>query len=98
MVVIAADEAFSALDREKIARSRSVPSLNAFDRRLDDRVLTFEMREGEIFDIETGSRWTPLGQSVEGPLAGERLDGLPGGVHFAFAWLAFRPDTSICGQ
>ena len=31
----------------------------------------------------------------EGPLAGERLRALPGGVHFAFAWLAFNPDSQI---
>jgi len=98
VVVIAAGEAFSALDRERIARSRRVPSLNAFERRVGDRLLTFEMRDGEIFDIETESRWTPLGQAQEGPLAGEQLAGIPGGVHFAFAWLAFRPDTSIYGQ
>ncbi len=98
VTVIVADEAFSALDRERIAGSRRVPSLNAFDRRVDDRVLNFEMREDAIFDIETGSRWTPLGRAVEGTLSGQQLRGMPGGVHFAFAWLAFRPDTSIYGQ
>lgn len=98
VAVIAARSAYSALDQERIARSRRVPSLNAFDRRLGERVLTFEMRDDSIHDRETGSRWNPLGQAVAGPLSGEQLEGLPGGVHFAFAWLAFRPDSSIYGQ
>jgi hypothetical protein len=98
VAIFAANEAFSALDHQRIARSRRVPSLNAFDRRLDGRVLSFEARDDAIFDAETGSRWTPLGQAVEGPLSGKQLAGVAGGVHFAFAWLAFRPDSSIHGQ
>jgi len=98
IAVIAGGKAFSALDKERITRSRRVPSLNAFDRRLNGRVLSFETRDGEIHDAETGSRWNTLGQAVEGPLSGEQLTGLPGGVHFAFAWLAFRPDSSIYGR
>lgn len=98
VVVFAAGEALSALDKRQISASRRVPSLNAFDREVDGKRLDFEMRDGEIFDTATGSRWNALGRATAGPLEGTRLGPLPGGVHFAFAWLAFRPDTSLYGQ
>jgi len=95
VAVIAADEAFSALDDARIRGSRRIPSLNAFERRVDGRTLTFAWRDGHLVDEQTGSRWSALGRAEAGPLAGTRLEALPGGVHFAFAWLAFRPDTTI---
>ena len=98
IAVFAAGEALSTLDKRKIRASRRVPSLNAFDRTVNGKVLAFELRDGEIFDVDTGSRWSALGRAISGPLEGQRLEPMPGGVHFAFAWLAFRPDTSIYGQ
>ncbi|MDT8449254.1 MAG: DUF3179 domain-containing protein [Wenzhouxiangellaceae bacterium] len=95
VVVLAGGAARSALDRRRISDSRKVPSLNAFDRRVGDRVLTFDRDGDSIVDRETGSRWNALGRAVAGPLAGERLEPVTGGVHFAFAWLAFRPDSTI---
>jgi len=50
-----------------------------------------------IEDRQTGSHWNALGEAVSGPLKGTRLEAVPGGVHFAFAWLAFRPDSEIHG-
>jgi hypothetical protein len=35
--------------------------------------------------------------ATEGELAGQRLVALPHGVYYAFAWLAFRPDTQLVG-
>ena len=95
IAVLATREAFSALDKPAIKESRRVPSLNAFDRRIDGKALEFELRDGQIRDTATGSRWNGLGQAISGPLTGKRLEPLAGGVHFAFAWLAFRPETSI---
>ena len=88
----------SALDRSMIKESRTIPSATAWERTLDGRVLDFEARDGHIVDRETGSRWSLLGHAVSGPLAGRRLNAAPGGVHFAFAWLAFNPDSSIYGK
>jgi hypothetical protein len=59
------------------------------------RVLTFEAAGDGFADRETGSRWNLLGQAIEGPFKGARLELLSGGVHFAFAWLAFNPDSEI---
>lgn len=95
VIVMSRYGTLSALDRESIAASRAIHSANAFDRRLDGDVLAFELRDGEIVDTTTESRWNLLGQALAGPLAGRQLRALPGGVHFAFAWLAFRPDSEI---
>jgi len=98
VVVLAGDPAFSALDKRRIRESRRVATLAAYDRRVDGRELEFETRDGRIFDTTTGSEWNVLGQSVTGEMKGRELEALPGGVHFAFAWLAFRPDSTIYGQ
>lgn len=45
----------------------------AFRRELDGRELTFEARDGAVFDAETDTRWNLLGEAVEGPLAGRTL-------------------------
>lgn len=95
IVVIATQHLRSVLDREEIAESRTVPAANAFDRRVDGRTLTFERDGDAIVDVQTRSRWNVLGEAMAGPLAGSRLEPVKGGVHFAFAWLAFRPDTVI---
>ena len=94
-VVFTKDGVRSALDAAQIAESRTVPAAVAFHRRGDDAVYTFTLRDGRIFDEQTGSEWNLFGQSVAGPRAGQKLDPVPGGVHFAFAWLAFRPDTEV---
>ena len=85
----------SVLDASRITESRRILSANAFDRRLAGRTLSFEVGADGVRDRETGSTWNLLGQAVAGPLRGRELRPLPGGVHFAFAWLVFRPDSQI---
>ena len=46
-------------------------------------------------DRETGSTWNLFGAATDGPLAGSALESIDSGVHFAFAWLAFNPDSEI---
>ncbi len=98
VVVFSRQGTLSALDDTVIANSRKVPSATAYDRRLDGKVMRFEIRGGYIVDRESGTRWNLFGTGVEGPLAGRRLEPVPGSVHFAFAWLAFNPDSTIYGQ
>lgn len=95
VVVLAKPGTLSVLDAARIRDSRQVPAAAAYDRRLDGQMLTFERREGAFVDQETGSTWNLFGQAVAGPLAGRRLAQVDGGVHFAFAWLAFRPQSAI---
>ena len=63
--------------------------------RRSERELHFEAAEGRIVDRETGSTWNLFGTATRGPLEGMRLDTVESGVHFAFAWLAFNPDSEI---
>lgn len=95
IVVVAVERMRSPLDRRVIADSRSIPAAAAFRRTAADRVLDFVWRDDRLLDEQTGSEWDPFGRAVSGPLAGTRLEQLDGGVHFAFAWLAFRPETRI---
>ena len=86
----------SALDKRVIGESRHVGSGAVFARTLEGRELTFVRREaGGWLDEQTHSTWNPFGIATAGALQGKRLIPLPHGNHFAFAWLAFRPDSTI---
>ncbi|HEU5338776.1 MAG TPA: DUF3179 domain-containing protein [Sulfuricaulis sp.] len=95
LVVLYRRDTLSVLDASQIRDSRLIPAATAFDRRMAGRVLEFRVHNGEFIDIQTGTRWNQLGQALEGPLKGQQLSPLEAGVHFAFAWLAFRPDSEI---
>lgn len=98
VVVFSKRGTLSALDAGEIARSRKVPSATAFARTVNGQVLTFKRTQGVVTDEETHSTWNLLGHAVDGPLKSTQLDALDSGVHFAFAWLAFRPQSTIYGQ
>ncbi len=95
VAVFTAEGMLSALDAEIIRDSRRIPAAAAYSRRLDQQTLTFELRGGRIMDRETGSEWDLFGRSVAGNLKGRRLMPVDSGVHFAFAWLAFNPQSEI---
>ncbi|MEE8555259.1 MAG: DUF3179 domain-containing (seleno)protein, partial [bacterium] len=78
-----------------IAASRDVGAVGVFRRELEGRVLSFRRVEGGFEDRETGSRWNLLGRAVAGPLQGKRLEPIVHANHFAFAWFAFRPDSTL---
>jgi len=101
VVVMAQGKVLSALDDSTIAASREIPEATAWRRQVPGRdgSLTFSLVGDKVVDDQTGSVWSPLGQAVDGPLKGIQLEALAdSGVHFAFAWLAFNPDTEIYGQ
>ncbi len=95
VLVIGGRQVRSALDAGAIDQGRHVPTAIAFDRRVDGEVLDFVFDGQTLRDRQTGSRWSRLGRAEQGPLADRALTPLPGGVHFAFAWLAFHPDSTI---
>ena len=95
VVVLSRSGTLSVLDETHIADSRTLPSATAYTRRTGARALSFEARGGNIADRETGSTWNLFGTAVAGPLEGSRLEPIESGVHFAFAWLAFNPDSEI---
>ena len=95
IAVFSQEGMLSALDAEIIRESRRIPAAAAYSRKLRERVLSFERRGSRIVDRETGSEWDIFGKAVAGPLKGARLNPADSGVHFAFAWLAFNPDSEI---
>ena len=97
IVVFSREGMLSVLDAEIIRDSRRIPAAAAYSRRLNGRVLTFELRGERIVDRETGSEWDLFGRAVAGPLKGAQLKPADSGVHFAFAWLAFHPASEIHG-
>lgn len=86
----------SALDTARIDQGRDVGSTVVFDRRLDNRVLTFAALENGTFkDTETGSTWNIVGKALDGPLGGKQLTRVVSFDHFWFAWQAFFPATEL---
>lgn len=70
----------------------------AFERRVGDRVLTFDPTQSptELEDTETRSRWSVAdGAAIEGPLKGERLRRAIAYPAFWFGWQGFFPRSSI---
>jgi hypothetical protein len=96
IVVLWAPGTASALDASSIAEGRDVGSTGVFGRELGGRVLTFESAgPGSYQDTETRSTWNVFGRATSGPLSGRRLDAVPHGNHFWFAWAVFMPDTRV---
>ena len=79
---------------------RSRRAASAYSRDVGGNLLTFRGGSDDIFDIETGTRWTVDGLAVEGPLAGTRLDRVGQQMYGAYwgAWNAFFPNGRIWGQ
>jgi hypothetical protein len=98
LVVFHQGGTLSALDRAVIAASRDVGAAAAFDRSVDEKVLTFSLRGAQFIDDQTSSTWDILGRAIAGPLAGDRLRPLVSANHFWFAWAVFRPETRIWGR
>ena len=85
----------SALDSGSIPDSREVGATAVYRSNLDGQSLTFQPSEEGFVDDQTGSQWNILGEAVDGPLSGSRLEPIASADHFWFAWAAFKPDTVI---
>ncbi len=96
LVVFWAPGTASAVDNARTASGRDVGSSGVYDRRLSGRVLSFEPASDGLFrDRQTNSTWNIFGHAVAGPLAGSKLDPIPHGNHFWFAWAVFMPETRV---
>jgi len=87
----------SVLDEKEISESKDVGMVTVFNSKLQDKILTFRKENGIILDNETNSKWDITGRCIDGKLKGKELQIEPHGNHFAFAWLAFHPETEIYG-
>lgn len=97
LVAIWQPGAVSALDAATIDQSRDVGMAALFDRQVDGRALTFQVKDGNIIDAETGSVWNIFGSATAGDLSGTQLRAINAFPHFWFAWAAFYPDTLLYG-
>lgn len=86
------------MDAARIAESKESGSTGVFNRRLENKELTFTVEEGNIVDEQTRSVWTITGKSVKGEYKGKQLKSVTHGDYFAFAWLVFWPETEIYGE
>ena len=85
----------SALDSRYIYDSKDVGSTGVFDPNVENVILTFEYIEEQFIDEQTNSVWDITGKAISGKLKGKQLKKISSGDYFAFAWLAFKPDTEI---
>ena len=97
IVVFWAPGTASALDAAAVPDGRDVGAANAFERRLDGRLLEFSFDGERIVDAETGSAWDLFGRAVSGPLEGEALTPVVAVNHFWFSWSVFKPGTRVHG-
>ncbi len=88
----------SVMDDEMIQNSRDVGAVGVFDPHINGQRLTFQKTEQGFIENETNTVWTIAGKAIEGELQGKQLSWIFHGNHFAFAWLAFYPNTEIYGQ
>lgn len=88
--------AASALDQSDINRSRILGSTGVFSPVVGDgRSLTFSRKRDLFVDAETGSTWNVTGISISGELEGSRLEAIPHGDIFSFAWFVVKPNTLL---
>jgi len=85
----------TALGGSRIESGKAIGAGAVFHRRVNGRTLSFIEKKGKFVDRETGSLWNVFGVATSGPLEGKRLERIVSGDFFAFAWLAFRPETRI---
>ena len=85
----------SVLDEKNIKDSHHIGTVTVFSSIVDGRRLTFKHKKGKFVDLETNSVWDITGKSIEGALKGKQLVTEVHSNHFAFAWLAFHPESEI---
>ncbi|MCC5914435.1 MAG: DUF3179 domain-containing protein [Balneolaceae bacterium] len=95
IVIFHLDGMASAMDQSAIHQSRDDGATGVFSPYHNGEKLTFEYRDGDILDRETGSTWNISGKATSGSLEGEQLETMLYGDYFAFAWLVFYPETDM---
>lgn len=70
-------------------------STTAYERRVDGRVLEFELRGGEFVDRQTGSIWHFEGHATSGPLRGKQMRQLRCYFMRWHSWSAHHPRTEL---
>jgi hypothetical protein len=96
VAVLWGGETADALDSSTVAEGQAIGTGIAVDRTVGGQTLTLSPSGEDLFtDAETSSTWTLLGQAVDGPLEGERMDTVSHRNEFWFAWASFFPDGDV---
>lgn len=95
IVLFYQEGAVSILDTEQISESKNVGSVTIFNSIVDGEKLTFIKNQNGFVDTKTKSTWDITGYCTSGKLKGKQLQIRPHSNHFAFAWLAFYPESEI---
>ncbi len=85
----------SAMDKSEIKYSRDVGAVTVYSPVLNGEILTFTVKDKVIKDTKTSSTWSITGKCIAGALSSEQLQPIIHGNHFAFAWLAVKPESQI---
>ncbi|MCP5062504.1 MAG: DUF3179 domain-containing protein [Ignavibacteriae bacterium] len=85
----------SSMDDRLIKDSKDVGATGVFIPQIGSLELTFYFADEKLIDKQTKSIWNITGKSISGKLKGKQLNPIPHGDYFAFAWLAFRPNSLI---
>ena len=88
----------SNMDQNDISKSKDVGSVTVFNPIVKGKKLTFMKLDGYFQDEQSKSKWDITGKCIKGKMKGKQLMIEPHSNHFAFAWLAFYPETVIYGQ
>lgn len=98
VVLLYNPEGLSPVDATAMDQSRSVGSVGVFSPDTGTGRLRFRRVKERIEDRDTGSGWSVTGRAFDGARKGTALQPVEHGLYFAFAWLAFRPDTVVVGE
>lgn len=85
----------SVLDNKDITNGKNLGSVTVFNRNIDNQVLSFTFSNKKFVDKQTSSIWNISGKCTKGKLKGKQLTPRYYGVHFAFAWFSFYPDSEL---
>lgn len=69
-------------------------SFRAFDRRVDNEALLFQLTDGKLSDSKTKSSWNWNGVCVEGVLSGKSLTPIQSYQEYWHSWRTFRPQST----
>lgn len=70
--------------------------VNTFISEIEGKKLTFELKNNELRDLETGSSWSFQGEALTGKQKGNKLKRRIDFIRmYYFAWVAFNHDTEV---